>query len=358
MPSVEVLKSKKVCRFEKVYYDEMMTGRYNSIDLFKFIMAFAVVAIHTHPLEDCTNRSMLAAYDSVVSMAVPFFFLASGFLLARKMRWPYFDNRENAERLVRYLKRIIGMYLTWTVVYLPLALYHFKTSGNSPGGAAFLYLRGFLFIGEQYNSWHLWYLLSSIYALLVVYILLFTFKKSSTKALLLLSIIASVFSVGLSVLATCEGNMPFMLQRIRTLVSYTICNGRILTGMIYIPIGMILAHRKIPAAVNVPVLIIGYSASFFINSSVLSHYLLILTSIAFFGVIEEIRIRNNSVYPRLGRMSKTIYLTHMYIWTFYYTIVYGKPSYGIDCFLVTSVAAILICVLAEYVKNKKTLQSQ
>lgn len=52
-------------------------------------MAFAVVAIHTVLFEGCENDKFLCVYDNLVSLAVPFFFLASGYLLAIKMDYPY-----------------------------------------------------------------------------------------------------------------------------------------------------------------------------------------------------------------------------------------------------------------------------
>ena len=35
-----------------------------------------------------------------------------------------------------------------------------------------MYIRGFFFWGEQYNSWPLWYLLSTVYALMLILLLL------------------------------------------------------------------------------------------------------------------------------------------------------------------------------------------
>lgn len=49
-------------------------------------------------------------------------------------------------------------------------------------------------------------------------------------------------------------------------------------------------------------------------------------------------------------MSKGVYLTHMYIWSFYYKIVYGKKTYGIDSFLLTSVVAVALTF--GYLLNK------
>lgn len=57
---------------------------YNSIDLFKLIMAVCVVAIHTNPLYKCDNKIIVNIYNTVVGAANPFFFLSSGFLIGKK----------------------------------------------------------------------------------------------------------------------------------------------------------------------------------------------------------------------------------------------------------------------------------
>ena len=62
---------------------------YNSIDLFKFIMALCVVAIHTNPMANCSNVFLNRVYENTVNCAVPFFFLSSGYLLAKRLDWPY-----------------------------------------------------------------------------------------------------------------------------------------------------------------------------------------------------------------------------------------------------------------------------
>ena len=58
--------------------------KYNSIDLLKLIMAVCVVAIHTKPLYKCNNEAAIGIYNTIVGVANPFFFLASGFFVGKK----------------------------------------------------------------------------------------------------------------------------------------------------------------------------------------------------------------------------------------------------------------------------------
>ena len=61
---------------------------YNGIDLVKFICSYLVVIIHTAPLSSyfMTYGDLLHIYiiQYFCRLAVPFFFVASGFLLFRK----------------------------------------------------------------------------------------------------------------------------------------------------------------------------------------------------------------------------------------------------------------------------------
>ena len=149
----------------------MNTGKYNAIDLWKFIMALFVVALHVKPLEGCTITVVNKLYDCFAAMAVPFFFLAAGFLLAKKLQYPF--RFEDSNRTIkRYIKSILTLYLIWSVVYLPLAVFHYVDEKRGPLKSALAYIRGLVLVGEHYNSWQLWYLLSTVYALLFVMLLL------------------------------------------------------------------------------------------------------------------------------------------------------------------------------------------
>lgn len=80
---------------------------------------------------------------------------------------------------------MIYLYLLGNIVYLPLALYDFFCIQNlSYFKALVYYIRGILLVGQQYNSWILWYLLSIIYSITVLYIL---FRKKCKKIYILLT---------------------------------------------------------------------------------------------------------------------------------------------------------------------------
>ena len=81
---------------------ELSSKQYNSIDLMKLIMAL-VVAIHTEPLVRCENIVVLNLYKAISDVAVPFFFIASGFLVLDKV---IFLPKNEQERMIsNYAKK-------------------------------------------------------------------------------------------------------------------------------------------------------------------------------------------------------------------------------------------------------------
>lgn len=59
--------------------------RNNSIDIFRFICAIMVIAIHTHPLIDFHPMLGYVATQVIPNIAVPFFFSVSGFFYIKKI---------------------------------------------------------------------------------------------------------------------------------------------------------------------------------------------------------------------------------------------------------------------------------
>lgn len=57
-----------------------------AIDVVKYIMEFCVIAIHTLPLKNVQNEVVTSFFDTFVSLAVPFFFLSSGYLVEKNAK--------------------------------------------------------------------------------------------------------------------------------------------------------------------------------------------------------------------------------------------------------------------------------
>ena len=105
--------------------------KYNSIDLFRFICAIFVVMIHVNPFGNA-NRNIIFKYldfgitQYLSRLAVPFFFITSGFFLYRKTVYSSFSFNNSK----KYIRRILKLYILWSIIYLPLTIYDIVDSKN------------------------------------------------------------------------------------------------------------------------------------------------------------------------------------------------------------------------------------
>lgn len=330
--------------------------QYNSIDLFKIFMAVCVVAIHTKPLLNYSNEVLTRIYDCLVAIAVPFFFLATGFLLGIKLKWPY-NSQESINTIKSYLIKTVKLYFLWMAVYLPLAVYYCISSEFSFFKCILYFVRGVFLRGELYNSWMLWYLLSAVYS--IVFILICLKRRLSPNFILAAGAVFILIGFGFDMLVQTDFPLPFALETLKKIVSVTIAKGRIFQGAFYIPCGMIIANKKFGGGYLVACSI-ALPASFAVNCVIsaapLNSILTVISAVSLFVIVKNINLKDSGIYPKIRKASTVMYFIHMYVWTFYYSIVYGKKTYGADCFLVTAgicfaVACVYIFV-QDYIKSK------
>ena len=141
---------------------KLQSVSYPAIDVCKLTMAILVVAIH---IEAIYHLQFNGIMHYVTRTAVPFFFIASGFLLNGRMK----ASDDDAVGVMRqYIGRIFKLYMFWTAVYAPIAVYMNFHSGINCVQGFIQYAKGVLLVGESYYSWHLWYLLALLIALLAI----------------------------------------------------------------------------------------------------------------------------------------------------------------------------------------------
>lgn len=332
--------------------DTLNKRNYNAVDLMKFIMAIVVVAIHTHPFEAINNAAFNEFLNSVTDMAVPFFFLASGYMLALKLTNP-FSSEKDLSVIKKYTIRMAKLYLLWTAVYFPLMVYEYIKDGLPVVKAVLQYLQYFVFVGDK----HLWYLLSAVYALLLIMFLLKC--KLSPEKIAVIAIVISLVSWAVSYLPYLQVSNSGIVGFTQNLISHTVINGRILRGAIYIPIGMLLTYRKLPKLANILLFIVSFAGNCLVSNSLISQFLLILSVVSLFGIAECICLNDSVCYKILRKMSTVVYFIHIYvllIWSLICDYI-GAEEYGVECFLAVTAVSVLIAFLYVYIKHKKNLHS-
>lgn len=328
--------------------------KYNGIDIIKFIMSICVVAIHTEPIINCNNSIIQALYQSIVRMAVPFFFIASGFFIGKKMNYPY-HNKSDLNVIWKYTKRMINLYLLWSLIYLPLAIIFYVDIKYTVLQSVISYIKYFFLIGEHYNSWMLWYLLSTIYSLIFIYFLLK--KKISPYVTVIVCGLITIIGMLITDMTTYSGDLPQFINLFIKLIIKTISDGRIFTGFFYIALGLLFAHKELSNKVGTLLFVLGFIGTFagsFVPVNTIFNLSLMVCVSGLFCLTVKWKGGNTKVCSKLRTMSTVIYFVHMYIWTFYYTIVYNGKTRGFDSFVVTTIISILLgCIYLKLIQIKK-----
>ena len=96
-----------------------MRAKSPALDRFRIAAAVLVAAIHTSPLTTYTADGDFFLTRVLARLAVPFFFLVTGYFLSRS-EW---------NSLPRFLKKTGLLYLAAMLFYLPLNLYSRNLSG-------------------------------------------------------------------------------------------------------------------------------------------------------------------------------------------------------------------------------------
>lgn len=122
---------------------------YYAIDLAKFVGSILIVMIHIAPFGSTETRNIISYLNFGVQqylarIAVPFFFVTSGFLLYRKTSLSDF----NLEPSKKYVVRIVRLYAIWSLIYFPLVFRGFFKDEKGIVHAILVYARNIIFTGS------------------------------------------------------------------------------------------------------------------------------------------------------------------------------------------------------------------
>ena len=132
---------------------------YTGIDKMRFAAALLVIAIHTSPLDSFSETGNFILTRIFGRVAVPFFFMTSGFFVLSKYRY-------DGSRLCKFLKKTGIVYAAAVILYLPVNIYSgaFSQSELLPN-----IIKDIIFDGTLY---HLWYLPASMAGIVIADLLI------------------------------------------------------------------------------------------------------------------------------------------------------------------------------------------
>lgn len=314
---------------------------YNAIDIAKFVCALFVISIHFNPFAGGSAGSLFQYINFGIAnylahLAVPFFFVCSGFFLFQKISLQSFS----WVPIRKYVIRIFTLYVIWSVIYLPFSFYTNKGYLH----AILVYIRNFIFVGS-YN--HLWYLNALIFSTLLVSLLLY--QKISFKLLFTLSFAfyfvglfaQSWFGFILPLRSICPLLWKFLLLSKK--IIFTTRNG-LFEGFIFISMGAYFAQSKktfkkyqslcgLLLSTLLLLLEIWILTRFKIARSYDMFLFLLPSAFFLFSLLSQIHLPDHPIFKELRLLSALIYYTHYWIGNVISRFLYLQDSPVLTSFL-------------------------
>lgn len=168
--------------------DLIMSKNNDLLDIMKLAMAIGVVAIHTN----------VYILKTLGRLAVPFFLVTSSYLFF--LKYNSLSKQQQDERLKKYLKRLLFLFMSWELFYIPVALKKaitfFQDNSLNPISIA-KYIFYFLLYKNELTGWGAsWYLLALLWALPIFCYMVRHFNIKVVFALCVLIEIYYVISSG------------------------------------------------------------------------------------------------------------------------------------------------------------------
>lgn len=257
--------------------------------------------------------------------------------------------KDELKYLKTKIKKYITLYLVWVIVYAPLAIWHYSHTDMPRGEIIKDALKGFLWVGENYNSFILWYLLSNIYSLIFIFIL--RKLKIRYKTILILGTFIGLMAVFLIDYRNGVFEFPGAIG-IRVSKASDL-GARVVTGFFYIPLGIelnILKNKEKRRNHFIFLIIIGLGLE--IGSSGCGFVYECGRTLATTGIVcvlANVALNPDTKYILFRRLSSLLYYWHLWVYTIVCFVFYGMGNMhkGLFVFCVT-IGTILVIFGVEY----------
>lgn len=331
---------------------------YKLIDLLKFICAFLVIGIHTRPFQARDNLLDQFFYYDISNYAVPFFYACTGYFLIIKQ-----SGEDLHTKLMFRCKKILKMYLIWSAIYIPLTLVGWIIEGERKLVYLLLCLRNFVFVGDNFYSWTLWYLNGLIFALILLDILS---KRLSIRKIVGIGSFTYLIGIGLTMLNGHLESLPSFFEKPIDLyfsLFVTTRNG-LFQSLVFVAIGMLIAQKDSTNELKLckkDGLFMGgiYIVKVGLSLMGRQYFTQILDLPTFWFLFEIIIYTCRKVnfkgmfYKQLRDMSETIYFVHMYLVAFCSLVLYKGDYHNFKSYFICTGGAVTIALFCQICKNKK-----
>lgn len=322
-------------------------NNYYCIDILKLFFSVCIVALHTHLFLDRNPTLYWYSSHCIWRLAVPFFFITSGYFFSRKMQ-----NANNQKTvLLNTIKRLGILLVFWLIINLPFQINTLYMQD--------LYLQKIIIELVRSIVFYPWGALWYILALIVAYIFIYPFiKKEKNIIPLILGFLLYLFAIfSNSYYFVIEGTW---MQRIvdQYLEIFISSRNGLFVGFFYVAIGNYLNVKKESSTnKSILMLIIGMiglilEATFIKNRHYIEDHSLFFSLLiivpAIFELAKSINIKKSS--KKIRNLSIGIYVLHRPIiscLTYFFDIKSNTML-----FLIVSIMAITISYILQKIDNK------
>jgi serine/alanine racemase len=158
-------------------------SEFGSLDYFRVIAAFLIVAIHTSPLTSVSETSDFLLTRVIARVAVPFFIMVTGYFVASKF---FQKEKVDFSSFHNFVRKTLLLYGVAILIYIPVNLYTGYFNYQLTIGKL---IKDVFFNGTFY---HLWYLPAVVLGIYIVYLLS---KKFSIYTVLIIT--SCLYLIGL-----------------------------------------------------------------------------------------------------------------------------------------------------------------
>lgn len=298
-----------------VLFNRYDKSSFNNIDVIKVCMAVFVIATHTSLFSFINDKEIENIITVALSVKVPFFFAASGFLV-----WNKIHNASKEDKLIRikkWISKTFRLYWVWTLIYLPFTIYGFYLDGIGIVKSIIFFFRNFLLVGQNFWSWPLWYLLGMLVAGLILYIIV----KYEIRDYVMYSIAFVLAIIGALLNYFHEYGIMGIITEPYFKLFYTTRNG-FFEGFPYIVIGIAVASHGV---LRSKVILYGILIVSFIIHMMEIKFATFFMTYALFSIVMlfDFKDRKDYFYRNCRLTSTILYFVHM-IWVGCLTLIYPQ----------------------------------
>lgn len=294
-----------------------------SIDVLKIILAFFVVFLHMHLLRDEYPSLSYVLVNGLFRIGVPVFLIITGY---------YFYYVDTFDKLKKWSLRTFLLYSIWSIIYIPL------------------WKEGMVFTNIFFGYHHLWYLIGTLFA----GILLFVLRKKSTSVLV--ATILVLFGIGYTI--QLLGNLHYFTGELdSTLNLYPSYRNFLFVCFPFLGIGFLIKKLNIDVKQNPSLPLVLGSIALVIFEAFLNYKLIHLNQKESIDLLISLLIACPLVFlycknlpfktdsKILASLSTAIYLVHPLIMNWIFDLY--LPSFEFVIFIIVLLIVSLILVFVN-----------